>query len=137
MERGSWWRSLLARVTIAYAIGSLLLTTTVAFATFELTQNRLLSDAQDRHTEQFKNNVVDVQGSLQAVPEDPEEVVAFYGIIVEQLSTPNGSQPLLSPSPSEFIGRGGASEDDLPSDILANVQVSDRQVYQKRYSRDG
>ncbi|MEM7339114.1 MAG: HAMP domain-containing sensor histidine kinase [Actinomycetota bacterium] len=137
MERGGWWRSLLARVTIAYAVGSLLLTTTVAFATFELTQSRLLSDAQSQHLEQFKNNVTDVRLRFQALPEDPEDIELVYGDLLAQLSTPNGSQPLLSPSPEQFRGRGGVSEDDLPTNIRARIQLTDLEVLQQRYTRNG
>ena len=60
-------RGLLARVTIIYAVGALLLSATVAFAAFMLAQNRLLAEAQSQHRQQVYRNASVIQQQLLGV----------------------------------------------------------------------
>ncbi len=60
-------RGLLARVTIIYAFGALLLSATVAFTTFMLAQSRLLSEAQSQHRQQVYRNASIIQQQLLGV----------------------------------------------------------------------
>jgi len=60
-------RGLLARVTIIYALGALLLSATVAFTTFMLAQSRLLSDVESQHRQQVYRNASNLQQQLLGV----------------------------------------------------------------------
>ncbi len=57
-----------ARLTLIYALGALLLTSTVAASSFVLTQRRLLSETERNAESQFYRNVKDLRRSLQALP---------------------------------------------------------------------
>lgn len=61
-----------ARVTLIYALGALLLSSTVAASSFVLTQRRLLSETQNSAISQFYRNTKDLRRGLQVaeIPDD-------------------------------------------------------------------
>lgn len=60
-------RGLLARVTLIYTVGALLLSATVAFTAFMFAQSRLLSEAQSQHRQQVYQNAINLQQGLPVV----------------------------------------------------------------------
>ena len=98
MKPGRWWRSLQARVTLAYAVGALLLASTIAGAAYGLALNRLLAEAESQHRTQVFFNVRDIGLRLGALPEDAgeEEINSAYDSALDELSSPR-STPMTSP----------------------------------------
>jgi len=101
-------RTLLVRVTLIYTIGTLLLSATVAIASFELTRRQLLTDVQAQHRARSFSNAVDVRKRLAQLPTQPEDIddeaVAaeyeadlneFYNIVLQGLSSYNASQSMI------------------------------------------
>lgn len=92
-----WWRGLLARVTLIYAIGAMLLSATVALSTFALAQNRLLSETENQHREQVFSNAIDVRQRLEALP---------------ALVDPDATPPVDGPPGSAPISTGGSATEE-------------------------
>jgi len=102
-------RTLLVRVTLIYTIGALLLSATVAIASFELTRRQLLTDVQAQHRARSFTNAVDVRKRLGQPPPRPEDLEAdeevaaqyqsdlneFYNIVLKGLSSYNASQSMI------------------------------------------
>lgn len=137
MKKPRWWRSLLARVTLAYAIGALLLSSTVAGATYALALNLLLADAESQHRSQSFFNVKDVSQRLAALPEDAtiDDKDQAYRTALADLSLPNGSKAIL------ILGNGEQRSEtlqrrDLPPDIQAQI-LGGLEVAQQRYVKTG
>lgn len=63
-----------ARLTLIYALGALILSSTVATASFVLTQRRLLSETELTARSQLYGNVRDLRRGLQALPEIPDDL---------------------------------------------------------------
>lgn len=98
MSRQRWWRGLRARVTVAYAIGSLLLSFTVAGATFALARAQLLEAAESQHREQAYTNAKSLRANVQnALEEGGNTNGAQIDInaFLTNLSRFNGSQQAL------------------------------------------
>ncbi len=121
MAGTSWWRGLLARLTLAYAIGALLLSTVVAFASFTIAQNRLLDTELANAQDQFARNARQIRTDLERIPDEADEEArsTAYTDINNSLRRPNGSiSLLLLPAGQE---RGLLSEDELPDTFLGAV----------------
>lgn len=99
MSRQRWWRGLRARVTVAYAIGSLLLSFTVAGATFALARAQLLEAAESQHREQAYTNARTVRnslpGALEAEATGNDSAAKPVLDLLSSLSRFNGSQQAL------------------------------------------
>ncbi len=121
MAGTSWWRGLLARLTLTYAIGALLLSTVVAFASFTIAQNRLLESVQSNALEQFRRNALQVRTDLERIPSDADEETrdSAYSNLNQNLRRPNGSISLLLPPTG--LERGLLSESDIPDSFKAAV----------------
>ncbi|MDH5521869.1 MAG: HAMP domain-containing protein, partial [Acidimicrobiia bacterium] len=121
MAGTSWWRGLLARLTLAYAIGALLLSTIVAFASFTIAQNRLLETERSNAQEQFHRNALQVRTDLARIPIDADDETreAVYSKLNQDLRRPNGSISLLLPPTG--LGRGLLNESDIPDSFKAAV----------------
>ncbi len=132
------WRGLVARVTIAYAVGSLLLSVTVAGAAYALALNRLLADAESQHRQQTYRNYRDVAAQVATIPADATEAEAdqVYDIALEGLVRTNGSEPLILLSNgeprSETIGRR-----DLPINLVAQMEDGGLNPAQQRFVQNG
>jgi len=133
-----WLRlGLRARITFIYALGALLISSTVAFVGFALVQRELLSDAEDTAQAQLFNNARDIRTALQnqtaeAIEEaladqgetDPEEETEapgldFNNVLTTRFNRNNARELLIiqDQARSNF----GLQERDLPSDVLAIV----------------
>jgi signal transduction histidine kinase len=133
MAKRHWWRSLLARVTLTYVIGALLLSSTVAGATYLLTQNRLLAFRQSQHRQQAYFNATDLSLRLEALPEDPAEVEgSFYDNALGGLLHPNGSSSLLLLENGEPRSPN-LTPNDLPDSIIAKIQAGELSVAEQVY----
>ena len=121
MAGTSWWRGLLARLTLAYAIGALLLSTIVAFASFTIAQNRLLETERSNAREQFARNALQVRTDLARIPADADEEFRSlaYTNLNDNLRRPNGSISLLLPPTGS--GVGVLTEAEIPSDFRSVV----------------
>lgn len=132
------WRGLVARVTIAYAIGSLLLSITVAGTAYALALNRLLDDAESQHQLQTYRNFREVAAAVAAIPDDasPEEVDAVYARVLAERVRTNGSEALIllpnDDTRSEEIGRS-----DLPPTIIVQMADGLLNPAQQRYLQNG
>ena len=67
-----WWRGLLSRVTIAYAFGSLVLSTSIAYFTFTIAQERLIGAFEDTALIQLSENVRETRNGLLGLPDNPD-----------------------------------------------------------------
>ncbi|MFV0258361.1 MAG: sensor histidine kinase [Acidimicrobiales bacterium] len=131
MAEHRWWRSLLARVTVAYAIGALLLSSTMAAASYLLAENRLLSEAQLQHREQAYFNAIDVRQAL--LPSSPfpstESANTAYRAALEGLSRPNRSQVGLLPADRVVRSPTGLTRDQLPEALLNHKSQAVQMMY--------
>lgn len=123
MAGTSWWRGLLARLTLAYAIGALLLSTIVAFASFTIAQNRLLDNTRSNAQEQFRRNALQVRTDLKRIPDDADEEMraTAYREINDNLRRSNGSISLILPPTGPGVGL--LNEAEIPSEFLSAVLV--------------
>jgi signal transduction histidine kinase len=134
VTRRRWWRGLLARVTLTYAFGALLLSLTVAGATFVLAQNRLLAFRESELRQQAYSNAEDLSFRLESFPADAETEVRdeLYKNALEDLRHPNGSQPLIllpdGDAKAEVLTRS-----DIPTNIVEKIR-SGTAVADQRYA---
>ncbi|MFV0523967.1 MAG: sensor histidine kinase [Acidimicrobiales bacterium] len=130
MPEHRWWRSLLARVTVAYAIGALLLSSTMAAASYLLAENRLLSEAQLQHREQAYFNAIDVRQVLPSSPfPSTESANTAYRAALEGLSRPNRSQVGLLPPDGVVRSPTGLTRDQLPDPLLSHKSQAVQMVF--------
>lgn len=111
-------------MTLAYAIGSLLLSSTVATATFALARSQLLQEAEQQEREQIYFNATDVGPKLQALqiqppPASPDEVGKNYINVLKGLSFPNRSQPAVLVDGRFFSP--SLTHDQLPDPLIDAV----------------
>lgn len=140
-ERQRWWRGLVARVTLVFAVGSLLLSVVVATAAYTLALGRLLSDAETQHQTQTYANYREVRqrlDSLDALPADApvEDVDATYRNAMSGLSTPNGGQAILDRPDGEPVSSESLTLRDLPPEIRSQIRAG-LSPAQQRYTKDG
>lgn len=121
MAATGWWRGLLARITLVYSFGALLLSTLVAVASFTIAQNRLLSTERDAALEQFIRNANIVRADLQNLPEDADEATKseVYTALIENkvYRTTNRRPALILPTGDAL----GLRATELPSQIKQAV----------------
>lgn len=133
-----WLRlGLRARITVIYALGALLVSTTVAVVGFALVQRELLLDAEATAEFQLYNNARDIRTALQnQTPEaieaaladqgeiDPEEEaeapgLSFENVLITRFNRNNARELLIIQDQAR--SSLGLQERDLPSDVLALV----------------
>lgn len=133
-----WLRlGLRARITAIYALGALLISSTVAFVGFALVQRELLLDAEETATAQVFNNARDIRTALQnQAPEaieaaleeqganEPDAEAEAPGLNFENVLTTrfnrNNARDLLIIQ-DQARSSVGLQERDLPPDVLALV----------------
>ncbi len=122
MDKQRWWRGLRARVTLAYAIGSLLLSSTVAASSFGLARSQLLTETEDQHRTQSYFNAKDVRTNLQSLPSEltEKELSDAYVAALNTLSTPNGKALVLDNG--GYYSGNISTQDLLPTDLIDAVQ---------------
>ncbi|MEM9561434.1 MAG: HAMP domain-containing sensor histidine kinase [Actinomycetota bacterium] len=116
MTRRRWWQGLFARVTLAYAISSLLLSLIVALASYTIAQNRLLSVEENRARDQFFFNALGVRRGVEGIPDeaDDETKVQLYGNIIDDVRRTDTSGHRIVGS---GIEAGGLTQADIPADL--------------------
>lgn len=116
MSKQRWWQGLFARVTLAYAIGALLLSTVVALSTYTIAQNRLLSVEENRAQARFFANANQVRAGLQTVVSeaDADARKDLYRVIMEErVLLENGRSAILFTPDGPTVG-GQLTEQDIP-----------------------
>ncbi len=88
--RRAWRRGLRTRIALAFAVGGLILTSTVSFATYGLTRQNLLEQRDETAFAVFANNGRRVRNELTAETDDEGRRA-----IVERLGQTSGTFPLL------------------------------------------
>ena len=138
MPQQQWWRGLLARVTIAYALGSLVLSAAIASFTYTIAQDRFIGDFHQSALEQFSDNAIEVRKNFQTLGDDAD--LASTNAVIESLNdtirrriTVEGSFPVL-------IREGGparlspVTEQDIPEPLRKSVREND---IAEMYYKDG
>ncbi len=110
-----------ARVTLIYALGALLLSSTVAASSFLLTQRRLLSETEITAKSQFYRNTRDLRRGLQ-VAEIPDERDDVFAIEAENSTTPTTTPSTTTPPTTARIFR------TIPPSQPVDVPGIDNQV---------
>jgi signal transduction histidine kinase len=116
------------RVTLAYAVGALLLSSTVASLTFAMTRSQLLSQAESSAITQVWRNAREIRTALR----NPEVDVAA---VLDQLYTPNEARVLLEIAGQEPRSPTALAPRQIPSDLRALVLTTGAGI--KRYAQDG
>lgn len=133
-----------ARITFVYALGALLVSSTVAFAGFALVQRELLNDFEATARAQLYRNAREVRRSLQNQPEGaiaaaleaPVEGVEVdpsaldLDVLLADLLTPNGARELLVLQGQPRSSRGLQSR-DIP-DSLEEIVKRENGAGQRR-----
>ncbi len=136
-----------ARITVIYALGALLVTSSFAFGTFVLTQQRLLYQTESAARAQMFRNARDLRGAL-AGRTDPDELEASQQATTEDVGE---SPDLIASTLIELprLNRAGSlleinneqrspssiTRDDLPQDLVELVESG--QPAEIRFERDG
>ena len=139
MDGQRWWRGLLARMTLAYAIGATLLATVVAGASYGLAQNRLLTEAETQEREQFYFNAKDVRERLDTITAETSEEDAdtIYTAALNELSLRNGAKTALIPADGDVRSPQLLNNRDLPDELEVLAQEPSTSTGQLRYQQDG
>jgi two-component system, OmpR family, sensor histidine kinase MtrB len=103
-----------ARVTLAFAVGALLLSSSVAASTFALTRNQLLSQLESNAVDQVWRNAREIRAALR----NPDADVTS---VLDQLYTPNEARVLLELSDGQIRSPSALTPRDIPADLRASV----------------
>ncbi len=119
-------RGLLPRLAMIYGLGSLLLSTVIAFATFTIAQNRLISQFQGDAQIQFAENIAETRVSLIGLTNDtdPETTGAILSALDDKLQRTAQSDSLLL-----FEGLGmrlsNRSFEEIPPELVERLRIVD------------
>jgi signal transduction histidine kinase len=116
-----------ARITIAFAVGALLISAVLAIATLGLTRRNLLDQRESAATAQTYSNAETVRRQLESEVGSPVDVVS-------SLVTPSGSNPLLMVE-GRWYPRNVQFGDDVLPDDLSNL-VRSGQPARMRFEHD-
>ena len=127
MARRRWWQGLFARVTLAYAIGALLLSIIVAVSTFTIARNRLVSVERSGRWPSSSRTRPQVRQQLEGVPDDLEDETkrAAYVRITDNLRRTNGAGTLLLVDGNEVGTLGTLGLSAIPTPLQERV-IEDR-----------
>src|SRR5690606_29453577 len=119
-----------ARITIAFAVGALLMSALLAGATLGLTRQNLLDQRESSATARTYQNARTVAGQLPvgAAEGDPAAVLA-------SLPSPSGSNPVLRVGGRWYTRAPTLSEDVLPAELRG--MVLDGQPALMRFDHEG
>lgn len=121
MPRGHWWRGLLARVTLAYTIGALLLSGFVVVVSYTTAQTRLLTEEEASALSLFVGNAKEIRRKTTGLAPDISEEArqVAYADMAATVRRSNGSVPLLiSPSGQ---AHGPLTLDEIPKELQEAV----------------
>ena len=116
-----------ARITIAFAVGALLMSAVLAGATIGLTRRNLLDQRESAATAQTYANAQNVRNQLESDVSDPLGVVS-------SLVTPTGSNPVLLLEGTWYPLNAEFSGDALPADLSELVQSGQPARMRFRYN---
>ncbi len=127
MENRRWWRGLQARITIAYAVGALLLSTVVAVTSFTIAQSNLLASTKTSAQEQFRQNARIVRDDLEAIAlQGAEDEGAEYAELIEEIVLGDSFKLLYPPESSSAVGRvPGDREPIALESAVVQLKVAD------------
>ncbi|HYZ97991.1 MAG TPA: HAMP domain-containing sensor histidine kinase [Acidimicrobiales bacterium] len=103
-----------ARITIAFAVGALLISAVLASATLGLTRRNLLDQRESSATAGTFTNAQNVRRGLESEREDIQ-------VMLSELPTRSGSNPLLLFRGRSFAPGAEVGGDDLPEDLIELV----------------
>lgn len=137
MAIANWWRGLLARVTMTYMIGALLLSAFVGITSYTTAQTRLLTEEESSARNLFVSNAREVRRNLASIPADAtaKERSERYAQVIEDAQVSNGSIPLLISPTGQRHGTISAS--DLPAELTEGVVDNTLVEYRYRYAPEG
>ncbi len=122
-----------ARVTIAFALGALLLSVLLAGTTYALTRSNLIDQRERVAVRQAYSNASYVQRQLPLSTDDPGIAASN---LLSSLGNPTGSSPILYEGDVPFPLQAQFREDDLPLALRRTV-LDDRQPAVMRYRVGG
>ncbi len=121
-----WWRGLVSRLTLLYAVVSLLLSAGIAYSTLTIARDRLGSNFEETAIRQLEENAAEVRLGLQGLPEanDPETAGEILNSIDSKLTHTDASDSLLV---LEGIGARltNRSEAEIPAELSAKLNTVD------------
>ncbi len=125
-----------ARITIAFAVGALVMSAVLAGATLGLTRQNLLDQRESAATARTFNNAETVSRQLPAPTDAPAgEPPADPADVLASLQTPSGSNPVLLVGDSWFARTPEFGEDVLPAELRDMVRSG--QPARMRFDFDG
>ncbi len=127
LRRHKWWQGLLARVTIAYAVGSLVLATMVASFTFAVAQNRLFDDLKQSSIDQFNSNAAEVRKTYEDLPDTENAEASAPQSLNQKLNRSDASTPILVRR-GEQTGLSNIPEKDLPDSLRLAIEEQKRPI---------
>jgi signal transduction histidine kinase len=124
-----------ARITIAFAVGTLVVSALLAGATLGLTRQNLLDARESGATARTYQNAETVQRLLPEPTEDGGGPTADPAEVLASLQTPTGSNPVLLVGDRWFSRTPEFGEDVLPGELRALVRSG--QPARMRFDHEG
>jgi two-component system, OmpR family, sensor histidine kinase MtrB len=115
-------------VTLAYLVGTLLLSSSVAASTFALTRSQLLTQVETAAANQVWRNAREIRSTLRSPDAD-------VPALMDTLYTPNEARTLLQLPDAEPRSPSALSPRDIPADLRGVVLANGTGV--KRYEQGG
>ena len=137
MGTGRWWRGLQARVTVAFAVGSLLLSAAVALISYGLAQSQLISETESQHRELVYANYLDFRNRVGNLSDETDEAALneTFQAALESLTHANGSQSIavIDGEPKSPV----LTLRQIPADLRVAMEDDRYDVAQMRAEADG
>ncbi|HET8618255.1 MAG TPA: HAMP domain-containing sensor histidine kinase [Acidimicrobiales bacterium] len=111
-----------ARITIAFAVGALVISMLLAGATLGLTRQNLLDQRESGATARTYQNAETVQRQLPSLTSTDAGPAADPADVLSSLQTPTGSNPVLVVGDRWFSRTPEFGEDVLPAELRAMVR---------------
>ena len=111
-----------ARITIAFAVGALVISMLLAGATLGLTRQNLLDQRESGATARTYQNAETVQRQLPSLTSTSAGPAADPADVLSSLQTPTGSNPVLVVGDRWFSRTPEFGEDVLPAELRAMVR---------------
>jgi two-component system, OmpR family, sensor histidine kinase MtrB len=124
-----------ARITIAFAVGALLMSAVLAGATLGLTRQNLLDQRESSATARTYQNARTAALQLPGQAGSDEQPVADPTELLESLQTPTGSNPVLAVGDEWYARAPEFNQDVLPASLRATVQSG--QAALMRFDHEG
>ncbi len=112
-----------ARITIAFAVGALLMSAVLAGATLGLTRQNLLDQRESSATARTYQNARSVARQLPDPAGDDSEPAADPTDVLSSIQTPTGSNPVLEVGGRWYARAPEVGEDALPAALRDTVRA--------------